>query len=596
MTLAFRGFMRRINVIFTCGDAMSLIYADNDPLAPAGQQRGRAFSPGEILQSQLQPVSPRPGKDTPNEGWFSLGAPVGPHPAPNRRSDVLRVETLLGRAGDYDIGRTDGPTGWWGSRAEGAVRTYQKRKGLKVDGLLNPGGPTIASLESDLADAFKGFPVPTPSEIDAHHDALKLGEPGLLTHKPPPLDITLPEGVAEGTQAANRRTARFLLGRASDDGLDQFVARDIQDNGEAGILRNRDLVLQINELDPKRAHSFAWGILSHLPRETARDFLGGEVPDVPPVGIRKEDWRRTLEVRKDDPDPAPRAEPYYPDKETGNRYMLLNDTGEGGGAGGDGGSGNDANEPASTQPPENGDGASNQPRANDQGATPPTTPVELPSVPPSLRGQSITPAEWKRGTDAISKLPDVSDKGKYVLGKIHGAEGGPKLNPAGGGPNGDKDAGAYGGITQQFLNDTKKRGDVPGLDKIKNPKDLSDDQLAQMQQAYLNHALRGVDGGMKGLDKIDNKDDAAALAHVIYHKGDTGGARLIQKAINQTTPDEKVATDGKMGNKTLDAFAKLANDPSKRDSLMNKLRVLWVGASKESGEKSMADYMTRGKW
>ncbi|MBF0167103.1 MAG: peptidoglycan-binding protein [Alphaproteobacteria bacterium] len=345
---------------------MSLIYADNDPLAPAGQQRGRAFSPGDILRSQLEPVAPRPGKDTSNEGWFSLDAPVGPHPAPNRRPDVLRVETLLGKAGDYDITRTDGPTGWWGSRAEGAVRTYQKRKGLKVDGLLNPGGPTIASLEGDLADSFKGFAVPSLAEIDAHHDALKLGEPGLLTHKPPPLDITPPEGVAEGTQAANRRTAQFLLGRASDDGLDQFVARDIQDNGEAGILRNRDLVLQINELDPKRAHSFAWGILSHLPRETARDFLGGEVPDVPPVGIRKEDWRQKMVLNIKEPVPPPKAEPYYPDKDTGNHRMALNDAGEGGGAGGDaasggngkdGGSGNDANEPASTQPPENGDGA-----------------------------------------------------------------------------------------------------------------------------------------------------------------------------------------------------------------------------------------------
>ncbi len=279
---------------------------------------------------------------------------------------MLRVETLLGRAGDYDISRTDGPTGWWGSRAEGAVRTYQKRKGLKVDGLLNPGGPTIASLESDLADSFKGFGVPTIAEVDAHHENLKRGMAGVLTHKPPPLDIALAEGVAEGTQAANRRTAQFLLGRGSDDGLDEFVARDIQDNGPAAILRNRDLVLQIEALDPKRAHSFAWGILSHLPRERAQDFLGGAVPDVPPVGVRKDEWRRTLEIRKDDPDPVPKAEPYYPDKDTGKHRMALSDAGGDGGAGGDAasggggkdsGTGSDANEPASTQPPENGDGA-----------------------------------------------------------------------------------------------------------------------------------------------------------------------------------------------------------------------------------------------
>ena len=89
---------------------MSLLFADNDPLAPKLGRRNPAFSPGEILQSQLQPSA---GKD-----WFALSAPVGPDPAPNRREDVLKVQTLLGQAGHYDIKRTYGPTGWWGGLAQ----------------------------------------------------------------------------------------------------------------------------------------------------------------------------------------------------------------------------------------------------------------------------------------------------------------------------------------------------------------------------------------------------------------------------------------------------------------------------------------------
>ncbi|MBF0167106.1 MAG: hypothetical protein HQL45_05695 [Alphaproteobacteria bacterium] len=79
MTIAFRGFIRRFVVIFACGDAMSLIYADNDPLAPSGQRRGSAFSPGDALRSQLEPVAPRRGKDAPAvwEDYTGAGVLVG---------------------------------------------------------------------------------------------------------------------------------------------------------------------------------------------------------------------------------------------------------------------------------------------------------------------------------------------------------------------------------------------------------------------------------------------------------------------------------------------------------------------------------------
>ncbi len=79
-------------------------------------------------------------------GWsFDLDANVGPRET-NERQDVIKVETLLGNNDYLDLNETDGPTGYWGSRTEEAVREYQKDNGLTVDGWLAPRGETISSF------------------------------------------------------------------------------------------------------------------------------------------------------------------------------------------------------------------------------------------------------------------------------------------------------------------------------------------------------------------------------------------------------------------------------------------------------------------
>ena len=64
----------------------------------------------------------------------------------NSRRDVAKVENLLGQAGALDLAKTDGVTGFFGARADEAVRKFQKDRGLKVDGLINPNGPTFRTL------------------------------------------------------------------------------------------------------------------------------------------------------------------------------------------------------------------------------------------------------------------------------------------------------------------------------------------------------------------------------------------------------------------------------------------------------------------
>lgn len=66
----------------------------------------------------------------------------------NRREDVARVEVLMERKGDYDISRTDGPTGIFSLGLEDSVKNFQTRSGLKTDGLIFPRGETVTALSS----------------------------------------------------------------------------------------------------------------------------------------------------------------------------------------------------------------------------------------------------------------------------------------------------------------------------------------------------------------------------------------------------------------------------------------------------------------
>jgi len=94
-----------------------------------------------------------------DDNFFTLGAPVGPD-QPNRRQDVIKVETILGNTGHHDLARTDGPLGYWGERQEMAVKTWQGENDLKIDGLLKPNGPTIASLRKTTEELLGDFKPP----------------------------------------------------------------------------------------------------------------------------------------------------------------------------------------------------------------------------------------------------------------------------------------------------------------------------------------------------------------------------------------------------------------------------------------------------
>lgn len=108
----------------------SLMDEDADPRFPAFQQ---AWKQGAGVGDLFGPEP------------FKLQGTVSPSGGDNTRADVAKVQTLLGKAGYLDLGQ-DGPSGYANPNTDKAIRDFQQDNGLQVDGVLKPGGPTIAKL------------------------------------------------------------------------------------------------------------------------------------------------------------------------------------------------------------------------------------------------------------------------------------------------------------------------------------------------------------------------------------------------------------------------------------------------------------------
>ncbi len=226
-----------------------------------------------------------------SSSFFDLDSDVGLG-FPTRRADNIKVQTILGNAGDLDLAKTDGPTGWGLYTLDDAIRGYQKRNDLKVDGWLRPGGPTITKMRDQFGGTLGKYPAPSPREVDAHHDRLAQGEPGLLNGTYGELKLApipgLPAPDADMT-GSNRSMAEYLQRHRS--GLADApatLATYIRTMGLPGIVQARDFVEQWDQAKPGQGGDAIRAILSALgdTPDLQRQFFGGPIANNRPIGIR----------------------------------------------------------------------------------------------------------------------------------------------------------------------------------------------------------------------------------------------------------------------------------------------------------------------
>jgi hypothetical protein len=220
-----------------------------------------------------------------DDGIFALSDAVGPRRR-NRRNDVLKVETLLANAGDHDL--EDGPTGYAGAHLDQAIRAFQKRRELEVDGVLEPDGETIAQLERELGGRLAGFRAPRPEEADDHLNRAGRGDEPLFETRPPAPVLhpirNLP-AVSAAAYQSNRRTIDALFRTADNRGLADLLADAIGHDGLGGVAEVRDMLDQIRDHSPERADTLARALFDRLPEKEQLLFAGGPQPERQPVGV-----------------------------------------------------------------------------------------------------------------------------------------------------------------------------------------------------------------------------------------------------------------------------------------------------------------------
>ncbi len=226
--------------------------------------------------------------------FFDLDSDVGLG-FPTRRADNIKVQTILGNAGDLDLAKTDGPTGWGLYTLDDAIRSYQKRNDLKVDGWLRPGGPTISKMRDQFGTTLGKYPAPSPREVDAHHDRLAQGEPGLLNGTYGELKLAPIPGLPapdNDMTGSNRSMAEYLHRHRSGlaDAPDT-LASYVRTMGIPGIVQARDFVGQWDRTKPGQGGDAIRAILSALgdAPELQRQFFGGPIANDRPIGIRIDD-------------------------------------------------------------------------------------------------------------------------------------------------------------------------------------------------------------------------------------------------------------------------------------------------------------------
>ena len=200
----------------------------------------------------------------------TLKAPVG-DTGQNSRRDVAKTEQLLGQAGALDLKKTDGPTGYWGTRTSDATKTFQKQNGLKIDGQINPGGETIRALGKLAGQAINA--AQSKQNITRHPR-----EGGDLINEGAEKDSRLRGndngvGVLKLTEDAfseNQRAARYLASRDGIGEFSKFVADGIETHGEKAIAETVDLYHQTAEMNQTQADALIEKVTPSLSPENAR--------------------------------------------------------------------------------------------------------------------------------------------------------------------------------------------------------------------------------------------------------------------------------------------------------------------------------------
>lgn len=187
---------------------------------------------------------------------------------------------------------------------------------------------------------------------------------------------------------------------------------------------------------------------------------------------------------------------------------------------------------------------------------------------------------WVDFIQATGFLPQVSTAEKMIYREIFAAEGGNV-------PDGETVA----GVTKKILPDLVRTGDLPDSFGGKLPKDLTQQERAQVYRAYMNNAFQHV-SGYRTLEEIENPALAAFVADTVFREGAPEGNRLIHKVLNEALGKRIVSEDAKFRREDVELLNRLTPHQRNRFAkyLANARAEIYLGKRNYEGEKGRAEY------
>ncbi|WP_162136948.1 peptidoglycan-binding protein [Magnetospirillum molischianum] len=173
------------------------------------------------------------------------------------------METFLSDAGYYKPLTGDGPSGSHNANLDQAIRSFQKDKGLEVDGGLKPGGPTIGKIGSllgggEVQGQHAGNPGAQPQNFWGGPKGDWPEQGGITGTLPSPHDWDrLLQGHTINQEGidANQGYAEMLLRDSDPSQTVRMLKRAIDNYGDQGRGDVADLLARFQKIDGAKAET-----------------------------------------------------------------------------------------------------------------------------------------------------------------------------------------------------------------------------------------------------------------------------------------------------------------------------------------------------
>lgn len=215
---------------------------------------------------------------------FGVGNTIS-QSANTQPDDVLKTKTALAQTGHYqvpDFGITDIPD----MGMIDGLKGFQQDNGLKVDGVMKPGGPTETKLGETLANQGTGNmdlleqAKPKKPKIDPLTGVEEIKMPKLKKPKKTAwFQSPKVQPVEDETHSANTRTMDGLLKYSVNGSLPYLYADSIKNGGDKAINEYANFMQQLNDRKSDRVETFHQEVMERLPEPHKQKFTALEMVD-----------------------------------------------------------------------------------------------------------------------------------------------------------------------------------------------------------------------------------------------------------------------------------------------------------------------------